>query len=117
MNVCILQNSLVSETLMAFPRADRQYALITDAATGMADTPGGLRAILTQKDEFHTFFAISYASLQLKEHEKNYSPTLLESAAAVWDMDVFNEYLKGETFVLFMDHKPLKKWATYILKP
>ncbi len=102
---------------MAFPRADRQYALITDAATGMADTPGGLRAILTQKDEFHTFFAISYASLQLKEHEKNYSPTLLESAAAVWDMDVFNEYLKGETFVLFMDHKPLKKWATYILKP
>jgi hypothetical protein len=27
---------------MAFPRADRQYALITDAATGTADTPGGL---------------------------------------------------------------------------
>jgi len=26
---------------MAFPRADRQYALITDAATGTADTAGG----------------------------------------------------------------------------
>jgi hypothetical protein len=74
----------------------------------MADTPGGLRAILTQKDEFHTFFAISYASLQLKEHENNSSPFLLESVAAVWDMDVFNEYLKGKTFILFTDHKPQK---------
>jgi Reverse transcriptase (RNA-dependent DNA polymerase) len=46
-----LQNALTSEPIMAFPRADRQYALITDAATGTADTPGGLRAILTQKDK------------------------------------------------------------------
>jgi hypothetical protein len=30
---CNLQNSLTSEPVMAFPRADRQYALITDAAT------------------------------------------------------------------------------------
>ncbi len=45
-----LQNALTSEPIMAFPRADRQYALITDAATGTADTPGGLGAILTQKD-------------------------------------------------------------------
>jgi hypothetical protein len=47
---CILQNSLTSEPVMAFPRADRQYALITDAATGTADTARGLGAILTQKD-------------------------------------------------------------------
>jgi len=33
---CILKNSLVSVPVMAFPRADRQYALITDAATGTA---------------------------------------------------------------------------------
>ncbi len=51
---------------MAFPRADRQYALITDAATGTADTPGGLGAILTQKDQFDNYYAISYASRQLK---------------------------------------------------
>ncbi len=34
---CILKNSLVSEPVMAFPSSDRQYALITDAATGTAD--------------------------------------------------------------------------------
>ncbi len=47
-----LQNALMSEPIMAFPRADRQYALITDAATGTADTLGGLGAILTQKDQY-----------------------------------------------------------------
>ncbi len=35
-----LQKQLTSEPLMAFPKADQQYALITDAATGTADTPG-----------------------------------------------------------------------------
>jgi hypothetical protein len=93
---CILKNSLVSEPVMAIPRADRQYALITDAATGTADTAGGLGAILTQKDQFDNFYAISYASRQLKDHEKIFSPFLLESATAVWGMDVFNEYLKGK---------------------
>ena len=87
---CILKSSLTSEPVMAFPRADRQYALITDTATGTADTAGGLGAILTQKDQFDHFYAISYASRQLKDHEKNYSPILLEAAAAAWGMDVFN---------------------------
>jgi RNase H-like domain found in reverse transcriptase len=87
---CILQNSLTSEPVMAFSRADRQYALITDAATGMAETAGGLGAILTQRDEFDNFFAISYASRQLKDHEKNYSLFLLEATADVWGMGVFN---------------------------
>jgi hypothetical protein len=47
---------------MAFPMTDRQYALITDAATGTADTPGGLGAILTQVDQDRKFYAMSFAS-------------------------------------------------------
>jgi hypothetical protein len=91
---------------MAFPRADRQYALITDAATGTADTPGGLSAILTQIDQHRNNFAISFASRQLKDHEKNCSPFLLEAAAAVWGMDIFNEYLRGKRFNgNFVTHK------------
>jgi hypothetical protein len=54
-------------------------------------------------------FTPSYASCQLKDHEKNYSLFLLKSAAAIWGMDVFNEYLKGKEFILFMDHKLLEK--------
>ncbi len=47
----ILQKQLTSEPVMAFPKADQQYAIITDAATGIVDTPGGLGAILTQVDK------------------------------------------------------------------
>jgi hypothetical protein len=89
----ILQKQLTSEPVMAFPKLDQQYALITDAATGTADTPGGLGAILTQVDQDGNFHAISFASRQLKDY---YSPLLLEVAAAVWGMDFFNEYLKGK---------------------
>ncbi len=90
-----LRKQLISEPVMAFPRIDRQYALITDAATGTAETPKGLGAILTQVDKDGKFYAISFAFPQLKDQEKNYSPFLLEAAAAVWGMDHFNEYLKG----------------------
>jgi len=89
--------------------SDRQYALIMDAATGTPETLGSFGAILTQKDQYDNYYAISYAYRQLKDHEINYSPFLLESAAAVWGMDVFDEYLKGKQFILFTDHKPLEK--------
>jgi RNase H-like domain found in reverse transcriptase len=90
---------------MAFPKADQQYALITDAAMGTAGTPGGLGAILTQVDKDVNFYTISFASHQLKDHEKNYSPFLLEAPAAVWGMDFF---LRGKQFILYTDHKPLE---------
>jgi hypothetical protein len=76
---------------MAFPRTDWQYALITNTATGTADTPRGLGPILIQVDQDRKFYAISFASRQLKDHEKNYSPLLLEATAAVWGMDHLNE--------------------------
>jgi len=71
--------------------------------------PGGLGAILTLVDKDGKFYAILFASRQLKDHERNYSPFLLEAAAAVWRMNHFNEYLKGKKFILYTDHKPLEK--------
>jgi len=63
-------------------------------------------AILTQDGKF---YAISFASRQLKDQEKNYSPFLLEAAATVGGMDHFDEYLKGKKFILYTYHKPLEK--------
>jgi hypothetical protein len=65
-----LRKQLISELVMAFPRTDRQYTLIMDTAVGTADTSGGLGAILTQVDQDGKFYAISFASRQLKNHEK-----------------------------------------------
>jgi hypothetical protein len=53
---------------MAFPHSDRHYALITDAASGTAESSGGLGAILMQVDDHGNHFAISFASRQLKDH-------------------------------------------------
>jgi hypothetical protein len=103
----VLQLQLTSDPIMAFPRSDGRYSLITDAATSTADFSRGLGAILTQMDDNGN--AISFASRQLKDHEKNYSPFLLEAAAAIWGMEVFNEYLRGKQFILFSDHKRLEK--------
>ncbi len=58
----ILQQQLTSDPVMAFPQADQQYALITDATTGKAESPGGLGAILMQKDDQGNHYAISFAS-------------------------------------------------------
>ena len=106
-----LKLALTSDPVVAYPRADRHYALIVDASTGNATTEGGMGAILTQIDKQGTFHVISYGSRQLIKHEKNYSPFLLEMAAAVWGMDFYNEYLKGKQFTLYTDHRPLEKMS------
>jgi hypothetical protein len=51
----------------------------------------------------------SYIHLANLKTAKKYSPFLLESAATVWRMDVFNEYLKVKQFILRTDHIPLEK--------
>jgi len=104
-----LQTILCSEPVVAYPRSDRTYALITDASAGDDKKPGGLGAILTQVDRNGTFYVIAYASRKLAKHEQNYTAFLLEMQAAVWAMDHFDVNLRGRHFLLYTDHKPLEK--------
>ena len=104
-----LQTCLCSEPIVDYPRKDRPYALICDAALGDDTHPGGLGAILTQIDKTGEHCVIAYASRKLQTHEKNYTPFLLEMQAAIWGMDHFSTYLRGRHFTLFSDHKPLEK--------
>jgi hypothetical protein len=104
-----LQTLLCSQPVLAYPRADREYALITDASFGDENTAGGLGAILTQMDTEGRFYVIAYASRKLQKYEENYMPFLLEMQAAIFGMETFEVHLKGRHFKLFTDHKPLKK--------
>ena len=104
-----LKTQLCSNPIIDFPRKNRQYALITDAALGDDVNPGGLGAILTQIDNKGQFRVLAYASRKLQKHEKNYTPFLLEMQAAYWGMEHFMAYLKGNHFILYTDHKPLEK--------
>jgi hypothetical protein len=58
---------------------------------------------LAQRNHLGKIQIISHASKQLRENEKNYTRFLLETAAAAWGMDNFNEYLKGSKFTLYKD--------------
>jgi hypothetical protein len=95
--------------VISFPRRDRQYALITDAALGDSTHAGGLGAVLTQTTESGAHHVIAYASRKLQKHECNYTPFLLEMQAAIWGMEHFATNLRGRKFTLITDHRPLEK--------
>jgi len=95
--------------VLAYPKADPEYALITDTSFGDEHTDGGLGAILTQIDKEGRFYVIAYASQKLQKYKKNYTPFLLEMQAAIFGLETFEVNLKGRHFKLFTDHKPLEK--------
>jgi hypothetical protein len=99
--------ALLSEPVVAYPRKTLPFSLIVGAATGNEKNEGGLGAILCQTDNKGNNKAMAYASRQLLEHEKSYKPFLFEMAAIVWAMEHFNRYLKGRTFTVYNDYKPL----------
>ena len=115
----MLKSALCSQPIVAYPRKDRPYALLVDAAVGTtaktADgtietkQAGGLGAILCQADEHGKFHVIAYASRALSKHEKNYTPFLLEMQAVCWGIQHFDVHLRGRKFVVYSDHKPLEK--------
>ncbi len=104
-----LQSLLCSQPVLACPRYDCQYALITDASFGDENTAGGLVAILMQIDKEGCFYAITYASRKLQKYEQNYTPFLLEMQADIFGMETFEVHLKGRHFKLFTDHKTLEQ--------
>jgi hypothetical protein len=54
----------------------------------------------------------TFANDSVRAYNKFLLAQVFRAAApenVVWGMDVFNEYLKGKKFILFMDHKRLEK--------
>ncbi len=107
-----LQKALISNPVVAYPRTDRPFHLIVDAATGGADSSGGFGAILGQENDKGQLHVVAYASRSLRDHERNYTPYLAEMNAAAWAIDHFDVYLRGRKFVLYTDHKPLETLKT-----
>ena len=107
-----LRTALCSEPVVNYPRNNRPYALIVDAASGNDKNEGGLGSVLCQADDKGELHVIAYASRSLSKHEKNYTPFLLELTACTWGIEHFSVYLRGRKFTLYTDHKPLEKLST-----
>ena len=76
---------------------DKEYMIFSDASLN------GLGCVLMQEGK-----VITYASRQLKPHEKNYPTHDLELAAIVFALKIWRHYLSGEKCFIYIDHKSLK---------
>ena len=75
----------------------KEYVIFCDASLN------GLGCVLMQKGK-----VVAYASRQLKPHEKNYPTHDLELVAIVFALKIWRNYLYGENFFIYTDHKSLK---------
>lgn len=92
-----MKHRLVTAPVLTFPMESIGYAVYTDASKK------GLGCVLMQQGR-----VVTYASRQLKEHEKNYSTHDLELAVVVHALKIWRHYLYGEKCEIHTDHQSLK---------
>jgi hypothetical protein len=92
-----LKKRLVSAPVLSLPDIQKDFQVYCDASRQ------GLGSVLMQNGK-----VVSYASRQLKQHERNYATHDLELASVVHALKVWRHYLMGKHCDVFTDHKSLK---------
>uniref|UniRef100_A0A151UIE5 Retrovirus-related Pol polyprotein from transposon 17.6 n=1 Tax=Cajanus cajan TaxID=3821 RepID=A0A151UIE5_CAJCA len=92
-----LKEKLTSAPVLVLPDLSKTFMVYCDASKM------GLGGVLMQEGK-----VVSYASRQLKIHEKNYPTHDLELAAVVFTLKIWRHYLYGSKFEVFSDHKSLR---------
>ena len=92
-----LKAFLTEAPVLTQPTYGKEYVIFSDASLN------GLGCVLMQEGK-----VVTYASRQLKPHEKNYPTHDLELAAIVFALKIWRHYLYGEKFFIYTDHKSLK---------
>nr|GFB24623.1 putative reverse transcriptase domain-containing protein [Tanacetum cinerariifolium] len=93
----LLKQKLCSAPILALPEGAKDFVAYCDASHK------GLGAVLMQREK-----VISYASRQLKIHEKNYTTHDLELRAVVFALKIWRHYLYGTKCTVFTNHKSLQ---------
>ncbi|GKA46902.1 putative reverse transcriptase domain-containing protein [Tanacetum coccineum] len=91
------QRFIEGAPILALPEGSEDFIAYCDASKK------GLGAVLMQREK-----VISYASRQLKIHEKNYTTHDLELGAVVFALKIWRHYLYGTKCTVFTDHKSLQ---------
>ncbi|GJW69900.1 putative reverse transcriptase domain-containing protein, partial [Tanacetum coccineum] len=93
----LLKKKLCSALILALPKGSKDFIAYCDASKK------GLGAVLMQIEK-----VISFASRQLKIHEKNYTTHDLELGAVVFALKIWRHYLYRTKCTVFTDHKSLQ---------
>nr|GEW53304.1 putative reverse transcriptase domain-containing protein [Tanacetum cinerariifolium] len=91
-----LKDKLCNAPVLALSNGLKDFVVYYDAS-GL-----GLGFVLMQKGK-----VITYASRQLKIHEKNYTTHDLETDAVMFSLKICRHYLYGTKSVMYTDHKSL----------
>ncbi|GKC14818.1 putative reverse transcriptase domain-containing protein, partial [Tanacetum coccineum] len=93
----LFKQKVCSAPILALPEGSVDFIAYCDASKK------GLGAVLMQREN-----VISYASRQLKIHEKNYTTHDLELRAVVFALKIWRHYLYGTKCTVFTNHKSLQ---------
>nr|GFA97508.1 putative reverse transcriptase domain-containing protein [Tanacetum cinerariifolium] len=93
----LLKQKLCNALILALPEGSEDFIVYCDASNK------GLGAVLMQREK-----VISYASRQLKIHEKNYKTNDLELGAVVFALKIWRHNLYGTKCTVFTDHMSLQ---------
>ncbi|KAI3686867.1 hypothetical protein L1987_80556 [Smallanthus sonchifolius] len=92
-----LKHKLCNAPILTLPSGNDDFVVYCDASNQ------GLGCVLMQRGQ-----VITYASRQLKIHEKNYTTHDLELGAVIFALKNWRHYLYGTKCVVFTDHKSLQ---------
>ncbi|GJX95669.1 putative reverse transcriptase domain-containing protein [Tanacetum coccineum] len=93
----LIKQKLRSAPILALPEGSKDFIVYYNASIK------GLGAVLMQREK-----VISYASRQLKVHEKNYMTHDLELSAMVFSLKIWRYYLYRTKCTVFTNHKSLQ---------
>ncbi|GJX93975.1 putative reverse transcriptase domain-containing protein [Tanacetum coccineum] len=93
----LFKQKLCSAPILALPEGSEDFIVYCDASIK------GFGTVLMQREK-----VITYASRQLKIHEKKYTTHDLAIGAVVFSLKLWRHYLYGTKCTVFTDHKSLQ---------
>ena len=106
-----LKAALCFAPVLAFPKFDRPWVLLTDASYGQ------ISAILCQVSDDGVERPVQYASRCLTDTEKRYGITDKEALAVVFGANKFRHFIASSPVVVCTDHSALKLLKTKTVFP
>jgi len=109
-----LKTALMSRPVVRPADPDKEFIIMTDAATGDEDYAGGIGGLLMQQDEKGHHYVIAYESKSLNKAQERYTPFMLEMASVVHCLEKWEHYTIGRKVTVICDNLPVCNIATNV---